>query len=198
MAVMPTYIALLRAINVGGRVYKMAELRAHLSESGLEQVETYIQTGNVRFRSAMRSAARVERHLESVLRAGSGFDVPSIVLSPGELREVYDDATALPAPFGSPEPGHRRYVTFFKPGEAPDPEAARAIAAWERPGESAVAIGRAVHVWLDHPTADAEFFGAFKEVLAPGTNRDLRVVTTLAQRWAQAPAPGSAPSGSPG
>jgi uncharacterized protein (DUF1697 family) len=198
MAVMPTYIALLRAINVGGRVYKMAELRAHLSESGLEQVETYIQTGNVRFRTAMRSAARVERHLESVLRAGSGFDVPSIVLSPGELREVYDDATALPAPFGSPEPGHRRYVTFFKPGEAPDPEAARAIAAWERPGESAVAIGRAVHVWLDHPTADAEFFGAFKKVLAPGTNRDLRVVTTLAQRWAQAPAPGSAPSGSPG
>ena len=198
MAVMPTYIALLRAINVGGRVYKMADLRAHLSESGLEQVETYIQTGNVRFRSAMRSAARVERHLESVLRAGSGFDVPSIVLSPGELREVYDAATALPAPFGSPEPGHRRYVTFFKPGEAPDPEAARAIAAWERPGESAVAIGRAVHVWLDHPTADAEFFGAFKKVLAPGTNRDLRVVTTLAQRWAQAPAPGSAPSGSPG
>ena len=198
MAVMPTYIALLRAINVGGRVYKMADLRAHLSESGLEQVETYIQTGNVRFRTAMRSAARVERHLESVLRAGSGFDVPSIVLSPGELREVYDDATALPAPFGSPEPGHRRYVTFFKPGEAPDPEAARAIAAWERPGESAVAIGRAVHVWLDHPTADAEFFGAFKKVLAPGTNRDLRVVTTLAQRWAQAPAPGSAPSGSPG
>jgi uncharacterized protein (DUF1697 family) len=198
MALMPTYIALLRAINVGGRVYKMADLRAHLSESGLEQVETYIQTGNVRFRTAMRSAARVERHLESVLRAGSGFDVPSIVLSPGELREVYDDATALPAPFGSPEPGHRRYVTFFKPGEAPDPEAARAIAAWQRPGESAVAIGRAVHVWLDHPTADAEFFGAFKKVLAPGTNRDLRVVTTLAQRWAQAPAPGSAPSGSPG
>lgn len=196
MALMPTYIALLRAINVGGRVYKMADLRAHLSASGLEEVETYIQTGNVRFRTAMRSAARVAGHLESVLRAGCGFDVPSIVLSPGELRQVYDDATALPAPFGSPEPGHRRYVTFFKPGEAPDPEAAQAIAAWERPGESAVAIGRAVHVWLDHPTADAEFFGAFKKVLAPGTNRDLRVVTTLAQRWAQAPAPGSAPSGS--
>jgi len=196
MAVMATYIALLRAVNVGGRVYKMADLRAHLAASGLEQVETYIQTGNVRFRSAMRSPARVERHLEAVLRAGCGFDVPSIVLSPAELRQVYDDATGLPSPFGSPGPGHRRYVTFFKPGQQPDPEAAAAIAAWDRAGEAAVAIGRAVHIWLDHPTADAEFFGAFKKVLTPGTNRDLRVVTTMAQRWAQAPVPGSAPSGS--
>jgi len=187
MAVMPTYIALLRAVNVGGRVYKMAALRAHLAASGLDDVETYIQTGNVRFRTAMRSPDRVERHVESVLREGCGFDVPAILLTPAELRQAYDDATALPPPFGSPEPGHRRYVTFFKPDDRPDEEAALAIRAWDRPGESAVAIGRAVHVWLDHPTADAQFFGAFKKVLAPGTNRDLRVVTTLTQRWGEPP-----------
>lgn len=194
MTVMPRYIALLRAVNVGGRVYKMADLRAHLSGSGLEEVETYIQTGNVRFSTAMRSSAKVERHVESVLADGCGFDVPAIVLTPAELRQVYDDAIALPPPFGSPEPRHRRYVTFFKPGDQPGEEAAMAIKAWDRPGESAVAIGRAVHIWLDHPTADAQFFGAFKKVLAPGTNRDLRVVTTLAQRWAQAPVAGSAPT----
>jgi hypothetical protein len=34
---------------------------------------------------------------------------------------------------------------------------------------------------------DAKFFGAFKKVLAPGTNRDLRVVTTLAERWGAPP-----------
>ena len=33
---MPTYVALLRALNVGGRFYKMADLREHLSESGLD------------------------------------------------------------------------------------------------------------------------------------------------------------------
>jgi len=198
MTVMPTYIALLRAVNVGGRVYKMADLRAHLSASGLETVETYIQTGNVRFSTAMRSPSKVERHVESVLREGCGFDVPSIVLTPAELRQVYDDATALPVPYGSAEAGHRRYVTFFKPGDQPDEEAAMAIKAWDRPGESAVAIGRAVHIWLDHPTMQAEFFGAFKKVLAPGTNRDLKVVRTLAQRWGQAPVPGAAPPGTSG
>jgi uncharacterized protein (DUF1697 family) len=196
MAVMPTYIALLRAVNVGGRVYKMADLREHLAASGLDAVETYIQTGNVRFMTSMRSPAKVERHVESVLREGAGFEVPAIVLTPAELRQVYDDAMGLAAPFaaGAPAGGHRRYVTFFKPGEEPDEEAAAAIKSWDRPGEFAVPIGRAVHVWLDRPSMQAEFFGAFKKVLAPGTNRDLKVVSTLAQRWAQAPAPGSAPS----
>jgi uncharacterized protein (DUF1697 family) len=195
MSVMPTYIALLRAVNVGGRVCKMADLRAHLTASGLAEVETYIQTGNVRFTSTLRSPAKVERHVEAALREACGFDVPTVIFSPAELREVYDAAMALPPPFPASDGTQRRYVTFFKQGDHPGPEAAEAIAAWDRPGESAVAIGRAVHVWLDHPTMQAEFFGAFKKVLAPGTNRDLKVVTTLAQRWGSAPAAGRAPTG---
>jgi hypothetical protein len=135
--------------------------------------------------------------VESVLRDGCGFDVPAVILTPAELRQVYDDAMALPAPFGSSDGKRRRYVTFFREGQQPGPEAAEAIAAWNRPGESAVAISRAVHVWLDRPTMEAEFFGAFKKVLAPGTNRDLKVVTTLAQRWGPAPASDHAPTGTP-
>jgi hypothetical protein len=57
------------------------------------------------------------------------------------------------------------------------------MAAWDQPGESAAVIDRAVHVWLDHPTMQAEFFGAFKKALFPGTNRNLKVVSTLAERW---------------
>ena len=43
--------------------------------------------------------------------------------------------------------------------------------------------GRAVHIWLDHTMHEATFFGAFKKALAPGTNRDLKVVTALDERW---------------
>lgn len=183
MAGMPTYIALLRAVNVGGRYYKMADLRDHLCESGLEDVETYIQTGNVRFRSPMRSPAKVERHVEQVLGEHCGFAVPSIIFTPAELREVYADARAVEPPsFAKPE-GQRRYVTFFKAGAAPTGEVARQIAEWDAPGESAVVVGRAAHIWIDVPTQDARFFGAFKKALAPGTNRDLKVVTALAERW---------------
>ena len=183
MGRMPTYIALLRAVNVGGRIYKMADLRSHLTESGLTDVETYIQTGNVRFTSTMRSDAKVEKHLEKVLGAHAGFDVPAIVLRPTELRQVYEDAVALPSPFGDAVEGQRRYVNFFKAGEVPDADIAKQMEAWDEPGESATVIGRAVHIWLDHPMHEAKFFGAFKKPLAPGTSRDLKVVRTLAERW---------------
>ena len=180
---MPTYIALLRALNVGGRYYKMADLRDHLTDSGLTDVQTHIQTGNVRFGSRMRSDAKVEKHVEDVLGEHCGFDVPAIVFRPEELTEVYDDAIALPSPSFGKSDRQRRYVTFFKAGETPDAETAKAISAWDVPGESAVVVGRAVHIWLNHPTQDAKFYGAFKKALAPGTNRDLRVVTTLREKW---------------
>jgi uncharacterized protein (DUF1697 family) len=124
----------------------------------------------------------VERHLEEVLATGCGFDVPSIIFSPAELRQVYDDARHIPPPPFANE-ASRRYVIFFKAAAAPGPEVAAEIAAWRAPGEAAVAIGRAVHVWIAGPMLDATFFGAFKKPLAPGTNRDLKVVATLAERW---------------
>ncbi|MEP7089095.1 MAG: DUF1697 domain-containing protein [Nocardioidaceae bacterium] len=180
---MPTYIALLRAVNVGGRFYTMAALREHLTGSGLSEVETYIQTGNVRFRSAMRSPAKVEAHVESVLGEHCGFDVPSVIFTPAELREVYDDAQhAAPPAFGGGD-GVRRFVHLFKAGAAPTGEVADRIAAWDAPGEAAVVTGRAVHIWIDGPMHEAKLFPAFKKPLAPGTGRNLAVLTALTEQW---------------
>lgn len=186
---MPTYVAFLRAINLGrNRKLPMADLRTWLEQAGLEDVETYINTGNVRFTTSMRSRPKIEKYLEDVLAAGCGFDVPAILFSPAELKQVHDDAMQIPTPpFGNRD-GQRRYVTFFKESDAPDADAAVQIAAWSDKAESdkaesARAIGRAVHVWLARPSQDAKFFSAFKKVLALGTNRDLKVVRTLAERW---------------
>lgn len=179
---MPGYIAFLRAVNVGGRALRMADLRGCLEAAGLQDVETYIQTGNVRFTTSLRSPEKVERHVEEAIAAGCGFDVPAVLFRPEELRRVYDDAMRLPSPFGGSD-GHGRYLSLFKERDMPGPEVAEQIASWSRPGEAAAVLDRAVHVWLDHPTMQAEFFGAFKKALAPGTNRNLKVVATLAQRW---------------
>lgn len=179
---MPTYIALLRAVNVGGRFYKMADLRDHLAESGLEDVETYIQTGNVRFRSSMRSAAKVEKHVEEVLGEHCGFDVPSLIVTPKLLRQVHADAQGITPPDFAGE-GEHRYVTFFKTADVPSGEAAERIDAWDEPGEQAQVIGRAVHLWIDKPSMDAVFYKRLKKVLAPGTARDLKVVAALDERW---------------
>ena len=179
---MATFIAFLRAINVGARQYRMADLRDCLTASGLDDVETYIQTGNVRFRTTMRSPARVQQHLETALAQGCGFDVPAIVFTPAELRQVYEDAmTAEPA--NGNVRGDVRYVSLFKEGEQPTGEAAARIAAWDRPGEAGLVIGRAVHIWVDGSMHEAKIFGAFGKELLPGTNRNLKVVATLAERW---------------
>ena len=56
---MPSYVAFLRAVNVGGRFVKMAELRLALEDAGFTDVATHIQSGNVFVRSGRRSCAAV-------------------------------------------------------------------------------------------------------------------------------------------
>jgi uncharacterized protein (DUF1697 family) len=69
------YVALLRGINVGGKtLIKMAALRACLEEAGLDDVSTYIASGNVLFQSAERNAARLERAVEAAIE--ERFDLP--------------------------------------------------------------------------------------------------------------------------
>lgn len=175
---MPEYVALLRAINVPGRILKMADLRTCLTESGLTDVETHIQSGNVRFRSAMRAPAKVERHVEDTLRARCGFDVTTIVLTPAELRAVYDDAMAMDPPLeGEP----RRYVTFLK--DIPSAEAVAAIDAARFDGEASRVAGKTIHVWLTVPAHKAKSYNTKAHKSLVGTTRDLKVVTKLAQTW---------------
>ena len=95
MDAMPTFIAFLRAVNVGKRKYPMAELRQALTDAGFEEVETHIQTGNVLFRTSLRSRTKVVTALEKAMLEDRGFEVPVVLLTPAELTEVYDEAAAF-------------------------------------------------------------------------------------------------------
>ena len=75
---MRTWIALLRAINVGGRRLPMAHLRELAEDLGWTQVRSYLQSGNLQFQ-ADGTAAALEAALESVLAQACGFDVPVLV-----------------------------------------------------------------------------------------------------------------------
>lgn len=177
---MPTYVAFLRAVNLGRtRKVPMAQARAWLTEAGMREVESYIQSGNLRFTTSMRSRERVEQTVERVLAEACGFDVPTIAVTPAELREVYDGASQLPAPVW-PDP--RRYVTFLK--EQPGPDVAAEVEGWTRDGLRVDLIGRAVHWWIDRmDRASAMSNAELEKLLGPATTRDFKVVTTLAERW---------------
>ena len=178
---MPHHIAFLRAVNVGKRQVKMASLKQWLVEDGFTDVETYIQTGNVRVGTTMRSAAKVEEQLEALLLEKTGFEVPCIMFTPAELTQVYDDAMAIEPPSPGDWEVCRRFVVFFK--DAPTAAHAATVAAYEAELEKAWVIGRAAHIWIAGSFADAEVFKALGKIFEPGTNRNINVVKTLAERW---------------
>ena len=149
-----------------------------------QDVETYIQTGNVRVSTSMRSAAKVEKLLEELLLEKCGFEVPCIMFTPAELRQVYDDALALEPPPYADRDDSRRYVIFFK--DAPTAEHVTQCESYRAELERAWVVGRAAHVWIAGGFADAKVFGALSKVFEPGTNRNFNVLTTLAARWGAA------------
>ena len=82
------YIALLRAINVGGRVVKMDRLRTLFETAGFDAVETFIASGNVVFDSSRRNAGDLERTIESHLKKALGYPVATFVRSMPELSAI--------------------------------------------------------------------------------------------------------------
>lgn len=84
---MPRYVALLRAVNVGGLALPMADLRALCLEAGFARVETYIASGNVIFDSKS-GASQVKAALEARLRAHVGKPVGVMVRTGQQIASV--------------------------------------------------------------------------------------------------------------
>lgn len=104
-----TYVALLRGINVGGRnKVSMAELRPALAERGLSEVATYIQSGNVVFRSDLQGED-LEDLVADVVRSNFGIDSPTVVRSADDMRKTVASA---PPVFGA-EPDLFHYDVIF-------------------------------------------------------------------------------------
>jgi uncharacterized protein (DUF1697 family) len=111
---MPTWIALLRGINVVGRnKVSMTALAALLEQSGFESVRTYLQSGNVVFNSASRSPRKTATHIGELVSERFGCTPRVLVVSSREL------ATAIRNnPFRAAERNHKSlhlYFLFEKP-----------------------------------------------------------------------------------
>ncbi len=100
---MPTLIALLRGINMGGHnKLPMKELAALLTGIGLRDVQTYIQSGNVVFRSNVKDKAALAAKISAAIAAQHGFAPQVLLLKAEELRQAmahnpYPEAETTPA-----------------------------------------------------------------------------------------------------
>lgn len=87
------YIALLKGINVGGhKKVPMAELRELLTKSGFENVQTYIQSGNVIFQSSKRNISEIENNIQKAIMTHFGFEVSVLVKTRDDLKRIFDNS----------------------------------------------------------------------------------------------------------
>jgi uncharacterized protein (DUF1697 family) len=105
---MTKFIALLRAVNVGGTgKLAMADLRSACADAGFDRIETYIASGNVVFESD-GTAGRVQAELESRLCDHGSGPIQVFIRTALELREVLRGN-----PFPKAEP-KLTYVFFLR------------------------------------------------------------------------------------
>jgi uncharacterized protein (DUF1697 family) len=185
----PTHVALLRGINVGGRnKVAMSDLRTLVSSLGHADVATYIQSGNVVFTSGRASTgqadtAEVAADIEAAVSARLGVRPQVVVLSRDELAQVLRDN-----PYSS-EPDPKKVHAVFL-SATPGSGAASAV---ETAVESAVQrfaqrgsrdtarlVGRTIFLHTPDGFGRSDLAAQITRPKAPGSPE----LTTTARNWA--------------
>lgn len=134
-------VAFLRGINLGGRRLTMKELRGHFTAMGLNDVATFLASGNVIFNAPGGALESLEAELEAHLERRLGYDVDTFIRAVQELASlpVLAEIDALK------EQGFKPHVIFLK--DPADEGVARSLTALETPDDQFRPLGREV-LWL--------------------------------------------------
>jgi uncharacterized protein (DUF1697 family) len=174
---MKAYITLLRGINVSGsKMIKMDALRALFEEIGCKNVKTYIQSGNVVFRS-VKDAGYLQRAIQENIFNSHGFDVPVWVLNPEDIQKALDEN-----PFLKRECMEREKLYFTFLDKVPDIALLEKLKQYKKPEEEFYCLDKAIHLYL--PTG----YGKTKldnnsienKLKVKATTRNLKTLETLA------------------
>jgi uncharacterized protein (DUF1697 family) len=165
---MARYIALLRAVNVGGTAkLPMSDLKAMCRDAGFARVETYIASGNIVFESKA-APSKVKAELERRLRAYIGKPVGAMVRTAREMTAVLKAN-----PFPKTEPKHT-YVIFWM---TPSPSDALTRVSGQQ--DEQMRLGRR-EIFVHYPTG----MGRSKlkiPAAKTGTARNMNTVTKLVE-----------------
>lgn len=169
---MPVHVALLRAVNVGGTgTLAMADLKALCEGLGFTDVKTYIQSGNVLFRSDL-APGEAGRMLDEALAGHLGKAPGVMIRDRAALDRI---AAANPFPQEAPNLTH---ITFL-PQAAPA-DALETLVAPD--GEQAHVAGTEIYVHYPNGSGRTKMK---LPALKPGTARNLNTVRKLAEMAAE-------------
>jgi uncharacterized protein (DUF1697 family) len=175
MARRRSQILLLRGINLGpNKRIAMPELRALLTDAGFDDVQTYVQSGNVVLTSSL-STDKLGAKCENLIAARFGFEVDVIVRTADEIAQV-----VARNPLADVADNPKRYQVSFLDRE-PDPDVVEKVAALAAPSEKLVAIGREMYAWHPEGVARSKMWTklAGTTLGVRATARNWTTVTTL-------------------
>ena len=165
-------VALLRAVNVGGRKVPMAALRALAEGLGWRDVSTYIASGNLLFTS---DDADPGWRIEAAMAEAFGLAVPALVLTGDALRAAL---AACPYPDAA---GNRVFGLFCW---SEPTLSVPVVARWRASAEEIEVRGRAVWFHAPDGIGRSELGGRLDKAIlgTPMTARNLNTLRTLAER----------------
>lgn len=177
---MPTHVALLRGINVGGRAkVAMADLRAVVAELGHADVATYIASGNVVLTSDSADTGALADELEQVIADRLDVTPAVVVLTRDQLAGIVDAN-----PYPDVEDGRHLHAVFHRDTVTPDPAVVaeaeqRAHEAGSR--DSATVVGHTLYMHTPDGMGRSRLAELLdrSDAIAAGTARNWRTVTRL-------------------
>ncbi|MGB7824396.1 MAG: DUF1697 domain-containing protein [Candidatus Sulfotelmatobacter sp.] len=168
---MPIYVSMLRGINVGGhKKMKMDQLRASIETLGLEQVKTYIQSGNVVFKTGKISPSALSKRIEEKLLGEFGFSVSVVSRTIDEMSRAIANNPFLRERGIDAEKLH---VTFLS--EAPAASARKKLEALTAAPDQSRCLGKELYLYLPNGVAESR-------LMKTPLDRLLSVVTTT-RNW---------------
>jgi uncharacterized protein (DUF1697 family) len=174
---MTSYLALLRGINVSGRNgIRMPALRDSVSRLGFRDVETYLQSGNVVFRTGKTDEATLAATIKAVIAQDFGHEVPVLVLSSADLGRIANSNPLWPKAGGEETLFHCTFL--FQPVS---PDIFQALKLPVTAGERAVLVGRTVLLHCPHGYGKTKLSNNFFEraLGVAATTRNWRTVLAL-------------------
>jgi uncharacterized protein (DUF1697 family) len=168
---MPIYISLLRGINVGAhKRMTMDRLRTSFEALGFEQVKTYIQSGNVIFKTTKLSPALLSERIEKRIFTDFGFPVSVVSRTADEMAKAIEDNPLLKKRGIDQDKLHVMFLS-----DAPAGAALIKLAALTAAPEQSCCLAKQIYLYLPNGIAQSS-------LMKSPLDRVLSVVTTT-RNW---------------
>ena len=190
---MAVYLAFLRGINVGANNrIKMTDLWNVFQELGFTDVQTYIQSGNVIFRSVMVDEQQIILQIEQAIQTAFGFRSPVVLRTAAEMTAIVDSAHLISEKIAKEDATSSAFVfeylhtALFR--EIPAAGALDRLQDWKTGREAFILAGRELYLFLPDGFHSSKLAAAVQKTGLPVTIRNWKTISNLEQTVLNLPA----------